>query len=158
MAFSILFVCLGNICRSPLAEIALREEAVRAGLDVTVDSAGTGDWHIGDPPDPRTIAAAARNGSDASMLRARQVEPQDFERFDWIVALDRQNRADLEELQPAGSPAQLHLALDFVAGREGKGVNDPYQGGPEEFDTAWQDATAIARAIAERLAERGEGA
>ena len=151
MAFSILFVCLGNICRSPLAEIALRDEAARRGLELVVDSAGTGSWHVGDPPDPRTIAVAERSGTDVSMLRARQVEPQDFHRFDWIVAMDRQNFADLEALAPPDARASLHLALDFVPDRQGEGVADPCEGGEAEFDIAWAEASAIAAAIAVRL-------
>jgi protein-tyrosine-phosphatase len=88
---AVLFVCLGNICRSPLAEAAFRSEAERLGLSVEIDSAGTGDWHVGRSPDPRAIAAARRNGLDISHLRARQVTAEDFRRFDHIVALDRQN-------------------------------------------------------------------
>src|SRR3712207_4597481 len=99
---SVLFVCLGNICRSPLAEAAFRDEADRLGLAVTVDSAGTGDWHIGRPPDPRAAAVARRNGIDISGLRARQVAPDDFHRFDYIVALDVENLARLRTLQPPG--------------------------------------------------------
>ena len=157
MAFSILFVCLGNICRSPLAEIALRDEAARRGIALQIDSAGTGNWHVGDPPDPRTIAVAARNGTDAAMLRARQVEPGDFHRFDWIVAMDRQNFADLEALAPPDATAELLLALNLVEGRKGEGVADPYEGGVAAFDTAWDDAVAIARAIADRLADQPSG-
>ena len=151
MAVRILFVCLGNICRSPLAEVALRDEAARRGLSIEVDSAGTGDWHVGDPPDPRTIDAAKRHGADASSLRARQVSADDFHQFDWIVAMDRQNFADLEVLAPADPRAELWLALDLVEGREGEGVRDPYQHGEAEFDAAWRDAELIARAIADRI-------
>ncbi len=157
MAFRILFVCLGNICRSPLAEVALRDEAERRGLAIEVDSAGTGDWHIGDPPDPRTIAAAQRHGTDASSLRARQVRQSDFENFDWIVAMDRQNLSDLKKLAPNDGRAELLLALDLVEGRQGEGVQDPYQYGEAEFDTAWRDAVLIARAIADRAAAQPSG-
>ena len=122
MAVSILFVCLGNICRSPLAEGAFRAEAERLGLDVEVDSAGTGGWHQGEPPDSRAIAAARRAGVDISGQRARKVTRADFDRFDHIFALDADNLADLEALRPAGSRAQLSLLLDCVAGREGQGV------------------------------------
>lgn len=104
---SVLFVCLGNICRSPLAEGALRAAAVRAGLDLTVDSAGTGGWHAGDPPDRRAQAAARRHGTDISGLRARQVRPEDFRKFDHVFALDRQNLQDLQAIAPADATAEL---------------------------------------------------
>ena len=150
----VLFVCLGNICRSPLAEAAFRAEAERLGLEAEADSAGTGGWHRGEPPDPRAIAAARRNGVDISDLRARQVTREDFERFDRIVALDRENLADLEAIRPAGSRATLSLLLDHAAGREGAAVADPYYGGERDFDLAWRDASEGARGLAESL--RGE--
>lgn len=152
---SVLFVCLGNICRSPLAEAAFRAEAERLGLDVHIDSAGTGDWHSGEPPDRRAIAAAERNGIDISHLRARQVRPEDFDRFDHIVALDRQNLRDLRRLQPPGSKARLSLLLDHVEGREGQAVADPYYGRDAHFDTAWSDVAAGAKALARSIAEGG---
>jgi protein-tyrosine phosphatase len=148
---SILFVCLGNICRSPLAEAAFRAEAERLGLDVAIDSAGTGDWHAGEPPDRRAIAAAGRNGIDISHLRARQVRREDFDRFDHIVALDRQNLRDLRRLQPPGSKAQLSLLLDHVEGREGEPVADPYYGGDTDFDAAWADVVEGARSLARKI-------
>ena len=153
MTIAVLFVCLGNICRSPLAEAALRAEAERRGLDIAVDSAGTGDWHVGHPPDPRAQAVAARNGVDISHLRARQVTQEDFYRFDHIVALDRDNLAGLEALRPAGSRARLSLLLDHVPGREGEAVADPYHGDDRHFDASWADVAAGAAAIARRLSE-----
>jgi protein-tyrosine phosphatase len=150
---SVLFVCLGNICRSPLAEAAFRREAERLGLDVEVDSAGTGDWHVGAPPDSRAIAAAARNGADIEEQRARQVSAADFRRFDHIIALDRRNLADLRRMQPADGTARLSLLLDFVEGREGQAVADPYHGEEADFDAAWADAAAGAAALARRIAE-----
>jgi protein-tyrosine phosphatase len=152
MTISVLFVCLGNICRSPLAEAALRAEAARLGLDVRVDSAGTGNWHVGRPPDPRAQAAAARNGIDIGHFRARQVRPEDFDAFDHIVALDGDNLRDLERMKPAGSKALLSLLLDHVQGREGQAVADPYYGRDSHFDEAWADVAAGARALAERIA------
>ena len=149
---SVLFVCLGNICRSPLAEAAFRTEAERLGLEVHIDSAGTGDWHVGEPPDRRAIAAAQRNGVDISHLRARQVRPEDFDRFDHIVALDRQNLRDLQRMQPSGSKAQLSLLLDNVEGREGQPVADPYYGHDAHFDTAWAELTVGVRALARKIA------
>jgi len=148
---SILFVCLGNICRSPLAEGAFRAEAARLGLDVEVDSAGTGGWHQGDPPDSRAVAAARRGGVDISGQRARKVTRADFDRFDHMFALDSENLADLESLRPAGSRAQISLLLDSVPGREGQGVADPYYGGDSHFDAAWRDVTAAAQALARTL-------
>ena len=153
MPVSILFVCLGNICRSPLAEGAFRAEAARRGLEVEADSAGTGGWHAGEPPDRRAIAAARRGGVDISGLRARKVGRADFDRFDHIVALDDENLADLEALRPAGSRARLSLLLDHVPGREGQAVADPYYGGDSHFDATWRDVTEAARALARKLAE-----
>ena len=154
MAVSVLFVCLGNICRSPLAEAAFRREAELAGLEADIDSAGTGDWHVGRPPDARAIAVAARNGIDISGLRARQVRPADFERFDHVVALDAANLRDLMRLRPDGARAELSLLLDHVPGREGEGVADPYYGETDPFDFTWRHVTEGARALAAKLAER----
>lgn len=151
MAKSVLFVCLGNICRSPLAEAAFRSEAERLALDVDIDSAGTGDWHIGHPPDRRAAAVARRNGIDIAHLRARQVTPEDFRRFDHIVALDAQNLADLEAMRPADGKAELSLLLDHVEGREGEAVPDPYHGEDERFDVTWRDVTDGAKGLARRL-------
>ena len=148
MAVRVLFVCLGNICRSPLAEAAFRTEAGRAGLDAETDSAGTGDWHVGQPPDRRAIAAARRGGADIAHLRARQVRPEDFIRFDHIVALDPDNLADLRALRPPDGRAQLSMLLDHVPGRKGEAVADPYYGGDSHFDIAWRDVCAGARALA----------
>jgi protein-tyrosine phosphatase len=151
MTVKVLFVCLGNICRSPLAEAAFRAEAARIGLDAQADSAGTGGWHAGEPPDPRAIAAARRYGVDISRLRARKVAPDDFERFDHVVALDRDNLADLERIRPAGSRAALSLLLDHADGREGEAVADPYYGGDRDFDVTWRDVTDGARGLAGAL-------
>lgn len=154
MSGSVLFVCLGNICRSPLAEAAFRIEADRRGLDVEVDSAGTGDWHVGRPPDERAQAVARGHGVDVSHLRARQVTVQDFRRFDHIVALDKQNLAHLQGMRPPGARAELSLLLDHVEGREGEPVADPYHGGADHFEVTWQDVVAGASGLAARLAKK----
>jgi protein-tyrosine phosphatase len=153
MAVSVLFVCLGNICRSPLAEGALRRQAERLGLDLEIDSAGTGDWHVGRRPDERAIAAARRNGIDISHLRARQVIASDFHRFDHIVALDAQNLAALVRMRPDGARAKLSLLLDHVEGREGQAVTDPYYGEAQHFNAAWSDVALGAEALARKIAE-----
>ncbi|HWH16859.1 MAG TPA: low molecular weight protein-tyrosine-phosphatase [Allosphingosinicella sp.] len=154
MRNSVLFVCLGNICRSPLAEAAFRNEAERLGIDVEIDSAGTGDWHIGHPPDRRAVAVARKNGVDISHLRARQVTPQDFHRFDHIVALDAQNLSNLRRMQPSDGKAELSLLLDHVEGRQGEAVADPYYGEAEHFDVTWNDVAEGAKGLARKLAER----
>ena len=131
----VLFVCLGNICRSPTAEGVLRHKLREAGLEgrIEVDSAGTGDWHVGKAPDSRTRQAAQQRGYDLSALRARQVAAADFHRFDLILAMDSSNLAHLEDLWPAAQVAELdlllrryQLALDEVP--------DPYYGGEEGFE------------------------
>lgn len=149
---SVLFVCLGNICRSPLAEAAFREAARGMKLDVTVDSAGTGSWHVGRPPDPRAIAVARKHGVDITGLRGRQVKPADFRRFTHIVALDRENLADLRRLAPADGKAGLSLLLDHVEGRKGQSVADPWFGEDDDgFDVAWADVSAGAQGLAHAL-------
>lgn len=155
MRCSVLFICLGNICRSPLAEAAFRAEAARIGLEAEVDSAGTGDWHIGHPPDPRAAAVASRNGIDIQGLRARQVRADDFHRFDHIVALDEQNLDDLRAMRPPRSKAELSLLLDHVEGREGEAVADPYYGHDDHFDITWRDVVEGAKGLARKIAGTG---
>ncbi|CAM8622000.1 low molecular weight protein-tyrosine-phosphatase [Sphingobium cupriresistens] len=146
-AASVLFVCLGNICRSPLAEAALRAEAAKTGVDMTVDSAGTGDWHVGHPPDRRAQAVALRHGIDIGGYRGRQVAPTDFQRFTHIFALDADNLKNLCHIRPPDGTADLRLLMDMVPGREGTGVVDPYYGDDAGFDLTWDDVTRAARAI-----------
>lgn len=136
---SVLFVCLGNICRSPLAEGALRQRAEEEGLELKIDSAGTGDWHVGCEPDRRAQAVAARHGIDISRIRSRQVRLRDFQDFDHIVAMDGDNLAALRQIAPPGTEGKLSLLLDHVPGRAGQSVADPYFGGAEGFDATWAD-------------------
>jgi protein-tyrosine phosphatase len=132
----ILFVCLGNICRSPTAEAVFREVAAREAPDlvVQVDSAGTAGYHVGSPPDPRTCAAAARRGYDLSPLRARIVEPEDFEQFDLILAMDRENLAALRHRAPKDAHERVRLFLEFAPELATVDVPDPYYGGPNGFE------------------------
>jgi len=129
----ILFVCLGNICRSPTAEAVMRDLVTEAGLreEITIDSAGTGDWHIGHPPDSRAVEAGARRGLEVDG-QARQVAPSDFDNFDLIVAMDRSNQADLIELAGDDDPG-IRLLREF-GGDEDLDVPDPYLGAGDGFD------------------------
>lgn len=124
----LLFVCLGNICRSPAADGIARAMVSKHDLDWRIDSAGTGAWHAGSPPDPRMIEAAAERGIDLTPLRARQAEPDDFLRFDHIFAMDRSNLSDLTAMQPQNGRASLQLFLETDE------VPDPYYGGPDGFE------------------------
>lgn len=152
MAVSVLMVCLGNICRSPLAEAALRHHAGRIGVDVLVDSAGTGDWHIGHPPDARAQEVARRlAGIDIGGLRARQVSVQDFHDFDHVIAMDHNNLRNLKTLAPADGRASLSLLLDHLAGHEGGAVADPYYGDVADFEACWRQVDAAALQLAKSL-------
>ncbi|MGE8133289.1 low molecular weight protein-tyrosine-phosphatase [Novosphingobium subterraneum] len=147
---SILFVCLGNICRSPLAEAALRAQSVAAGVAMTIDSAGTGDWHVGRPPDPRAQETARKHGLDISSYRARQVTTEDFHRFGHIFALDQQNLKDLRRIEPSRHIAEVGLLMDLVPGRKGTAVIDPYYGDEDDFEQAWADVSAAAERLVNR--------
>lgn len=131
----VLFVCLGNICRSPTAHGVFEAKVRERGLEgrVTVDSCGTGDWHIGHPPDRRAAAEAAARGYPIDHLRARQVRAVDFQRFDYVLAMDRQNLADLRALCPPDFAGYLGLFLPFAADNPTDEVPDPYYGGDEGF-------------------------
>jgi protein-tyrosine phosphatase len=147
---SVLFVCLGNICRSPLAEAAFRLALAEAGLDLHVDSAGTGDWHAGSPPDKRAQAVAQRNGANIARYRARQVKQSDFTRFTHIVAMDADNLAALQAMRE-NNATNLSLLLDHVPGREGQSVADPYYGRAAGFDTTWADVSTGAALLLRAL-------
>ncbi|MFV3412565.1 low molecular weight protein-tyrosine-phosphatase [Pseudomonas nitroreducens] len=131
----VLFVCLGNICRSPTAEGVLRHKVRAAGLEdrIEIDSAGTGDWHVGKAPDARTRAAALRRGYDLSSLRARQVCVADFSRYDLILAMDNANLRDLKHLRGSGAKAELDLFLRRYE-LEIDEVPDPYYGDEDGFE------------------------
>lgn len=134
----ILFVCLGNICRSPMAEGVFRRVADRAGaLDgLETDSAGLGDWHIGQAPDDRAQAAAAKRGVDISRQRARQIRPADFDRFDLVLAMDRANLEALTRLAPANAKTKVRLFMDYAPDIRVHEVPDPFFGEEAGFDHA----------------------
>ena len=127
MVKSILFVCLGNICRSPLAEGIARKIAKERGLDILIDSAGTSNYHIGEPPDSRSVAVAYQNGVDISMLRGRQISKSDS-KFDLIVAMDRQNQINIARLK-----LENKLVMMGEFGLDGADIPDPYYGNNQDF-------------------------
>ncbi len=130
----ILFVCLGNICRSPAAEGVLRTRSGERALSLYIESAGTGEWHAGNPPDGRMIKAMAGRKIDISHQRARQVELSDFYTFDYILTMDMRNYEDLLALAPPNRESDIRLFLDF-AGGEIRETPAPYYGGPDGFET-----------------------
>ncbi len=135
----VLFVCLGNICRSPLAEGVFLHLVREAGLAhrFEVDSAGTGDWHAGERPDPRAIAVAKKHGV-ALPSRARQVTPADLDLFDHVLAMDRENLRDLERMSRRSARARVRLLREHDPVRDGDDVPDPYYGGPSGFDLVYE--------------------
>ena len=152
----ILFVCLGNICRSPTAEGVFTAVAAREAPDlrVEVDSAGTASYHVGQAPDPRTRAAALRRGYDLSPLRARVVEPPDFERFDLILAMDHENLSDLKRRAPRSAHERVRLFLEFAPELGTTDVPDPYYGGPNGFEEVLDLVEAASRGLIRHVRER----
>jgi len=156
----LLVLCLGNICRSPMGEGALRARLDASPLagEVEVDSAGTGGWHAGEAPDPRAIRCAAGHGVDISGLRARQLRAGDFQAFDWILCADRANLRDALALAPASARERVVPWLAWAGIDEVSDIPDPYSGGRNEFETAWALVDRAASATVARLArERGLG-
>ncbi|ESZ00996.1 low molecular weight protein-tyrosine-phosphatase [Mesorhizobium sp. LNHC209A00] len=152
---SILFVCLGNICRSPLAEGVLRAVLAERGYggDIVLDSAATGGWEVGSAPDPRSIAIASHPGIDISRQRARKIMAEDFHRFDLIFGMDRSNVADLKALAPAAVRDRIHLFLEFAEGRP-RDVPDPYYEDQQAFAEVYRMIREASEVLATRLAAR----
>jgi len=152
----VLFVCMGNICRSPTAEGVVRKvlQEMAPELDVVLDSAGTHSYHIGYPPDRRAQAAAEARGVDLSALRARRVEEQDYHRFDYILAMDHDNLQDLEAQRPDQAAATLALFLSFAADTDTEEVPDPYYGGPNGFEHVLDLVETAAEGLIAELRER----
>lgn len=131
----ILFVCLGNICRSPTAEAVLKARAKQRNMALNIESAGTGGWHHGESPDPRAIAAGEARGYSFSGQKARKVSKEDFEAFDHILAMDKSNLRDLLGICPDRHAPKLKLFLDYAPKQSVRDVPDPYYGGEKGFDT-----------------------
>jgi protein-tyrosine phosphatase len=156
MTRRVLFVCLGNICRSPTAEAVFRELLRREapGLAVEADSAGTHAYHVGSPPDQRAIAAAARRGFDLTPLRARVVTLADFERFDLVLAMDEQNYGWLRRMAPEPHRERVRRFLDFAPHLQRRDVPDPYYGGATGFEEVLDLAEEAARGLLAALGSR----
>jgi protein-tyrosine phosphatase len=156
----VLFVCMGNICRSPTAEGVLRAKLQRAGLHgkVVVDSAGTHGYHTGEAPDPRAIRHAAQRGYDIAGLHARPVVPADFGRFNWLLAMDEANLAWLQKRLPAGAAPRIELLMPHARSYPGEQeVPDPYYGGPAGFDRVLDLVEDACEGFVQRLqSERGK--
>lgn len=150
----LLIVCLGNICRSPMVEGALRARLAASALAgrVQVDSAGTGGWHAGEPPDRRAIACARGHGVDISGQRARQLTAQDFDAFDWVLCADRANLRDVLRVAPAARRDRIGLLLAWSGLDPDSDVPDPYTGGSEDFEQVWRLVDSAAQAVVARLA------
>ena len=153
---SVLMVCMGNICRSPTAEAVLRHQLDAAGLGehVRVDSAGTHSYHIGEPPDRRAIAAAARRGIDLGSLRARMVDEADFESFDLLVAMDQLNREVLLDRSPDEYRERIRLMLEFAPSTDVEDVPDPYYGGPVGFERVLDLVEEASKGLLDELLAR----
>jgi protein-tyrosine phosphatase len=152
----ILMVCLGNICRSPMAEGILRHRAQEAGLDLSTDSAGTSGYHIGEAPDHRATRALQGHGIDISDLRARQFTSSDFQRFDLIFAMDTSNLDDMLELASTDAlAAKAKLVMDLVPENALRSVPDPYYGGHEGFEQVYHMLDEACIALVQQLQARG---
>ncbi len=152
---SILFVCLGNICRSPLAEGVFQHLVRERGLAdrFVIESAGTGSWHVGEAPDERSVAVAEKHGITLES-RARQIAPEDLDRFDYVVVMDRDNQRTLERMRDArGGEKDIHLLRDFDHEGDGDEVPDPYYGGPGGFDTVYEMVRRSCEGLLARVTE-----
>lgn len=152
----VLFVCMGNICRSPTAEAVFRDYVENAGLieSIFIDSAGTHDYHIGEPPDTRTQRAAHQRGYDMSSLRGRQVEVGDFDRFDYVLAMDRANLSILQRLAPSTSSSQPMLFLKYARHHAEREVPDPYYGGADGFERVLDMVEDAAEGLLQHIRQR----
>lgn len=153
---SVVFVCMGNICRSPTAEAVFRHYVESAGLSdqIVIDSAGTHDYHIGAPPDLRTQRAAKQRGYDMSAMRGRQVEAGDFRRFDYVLAMDRTNLAILQGLAPPDSTTQARLFLEYARHHKESEVPDPYYGGEGGFERVLDMVEDAAQGLLQEIRQR----
>lgn len=153
---SVLFVCLGNICRSPTAEGLFRACVQRAGLEdrIEIDSCGTGGWHVGKSPDERATAAAARRGIDLTPLRARQFSAGDLDRFDFILTMDRQNLADIKDFWRQNGGTEPALFLDYAPEASVREVPDPYYGGDQGFEYVLDLIEAASDGLLETIREQ----
>lgn len=149
----VLFMCTGNICRSPIAEGVFRQAVEKSGLEaqITADSAGTLGYHVGKLPDPRARAAAHARGIDLEGLRARSIEDADFRRFDYILVMEEWHRQELLNLCPAGSCERLRLLLEFAPHLGIQEVPDPYYGGPDGFEFILDLAEEAARGLLDHI-------
>lgn len=149
----VLMVCMGNICRSPMAQGVFERLVAEAGLAerIEVDSAGTHAYHVGEPPDHRARATADRRGIDLSTQRARQVNVRDFEQFDYLLAMDRQNFAALQHISPAAQAKKVRLFLEFAAEMGEEEVPDPYYGGPTGFERVFDLVEEAGRGLLEEI-------
>ena len=156
----ILFVCLGNICRSPLAEGAFRHTAQNAGLEehLYIDSAGTGAWHIGSPPDKRAQQTALEHGIDISNQKARQIHPEDFHSFDFILAMDKSNYEALIDRAPPDNTAEIRMFLEFAPGLNISEVPDPYYGGAKGFTHVFELVTAASNGLITAIQQKNKTA
>lgn len=152
---AICFVCLGNICRSPTAEGVMRHQVAAAGLDgaIEIDSAGTGDWHVGEAPDARAQQAARARGYDLSPLRARQIGDADFERFDLVLAMDGANLAALRKRCPPQYRGKVRLLMEFAGDGSAGDIADPYFGGARGFEQVLDQCEAACRGLLDSLRE-----
>ena len=158
-AVKVLFVCMGNICRSPMAEGTFRHHVMLAGLAEQIDceSAGTHDYHVGEPPDSRAQFAASRRGYDLSLQRARQVRRTDFSEFDYVLAMDEMNLRLLERLCPPQHAHKLKLFMEFSAGSALREVPDPYYGGEQGFERVLDMVEQAAQGLLDHLRRHPAG-
>jgi len=149
----VLFVCMGNICRSPTAHGVFRKMVIDEGLSdlIEIDSAGTHAYHVGNPPDRRAQQTAHFRGIDLSDLRARQARSEDFEQFDYVIAMDKDNFHGLKLISPEGKLDRLHMFLDFAPSIKAKEVPDPYYGGHEGFERVFDMVEEASKGLLEDI-------